>query len=183
MSIKETSFIEDRNWSEQECNTRCVETLKKYFGCDKVSVVPRGRVNKLGVDYICHTPNRTILVEQKSRRRGCSVHWKSEGGRKVPELTLERWSDEKNKVIGWTLDASKATDFVLFWFNSHDTTKCFILPFVQLRMTFNEMKDDWMSRYDTSETFTKETGAFGLAVMVPVNVVLDAMRETFQCRS
>ena len=59
--------------------------------------------DRAGIDYVATLrKGARILIDAKTRKRGCSQHW-----RQGPELALETWSvlpDDKNKgKVGWTL--------------------------------------------------------------------------------
>lgn len=58
------------------------------------------------------------------------------------DLALETWSVVEKSVVGWTLDDTKKTDYV-FWFWK-DTGRWCLVPFVLLVKAFKEKKEEWM---------------------------------------
>lgn len=61
------------------------------------------------------------------------------------DLALETWSVVEKKVVGWTLDDAKRTDYV-FWFWK-DTGRWCVVPFLLLRRAFQIHLVDWKAAF------------------------------------
>ena len=60
---------------------------------------------------------------------------------KQDDLALETWSVVEKKIVGWSLDTSKRTDYI-FWIWT-DTGRWCIVPFLLLVRAFKAKKDAW----------------------------------------
>ena len=127
--------------------------------------------DKDGVDYVVHLPDGgKVNVDVKTRDKGASRYWK--GGE--PELALEIWSvcpkfgqDGKR---GWTLSSSTQVDYILYKFHEQDSSKVYMLPYQQLRMSFLRNGSEWIRKYGRKR---QDSGAWqSEAVFVPASQVL-----------
>lgn len=151
-----------------------LEVIKSaILGCDRV-VKSDKETDLKGIDYVA-TLRRggEIYIDGKSREKGASRFWRHE----EPELALEIWSAKPSPgntgKIGWTLDESSATDYILYTFDKSDTDKFFLIPFQLLRVAFCRHYNDWRRTYMTKTQ--KSNGWTSEAVFVPSSVVLDAV--------
>ena len=89
--------------------------------------------DKKGVDYWVYGYDKSIAIDAKIR----DEDWKEKG---EDDLALESWSIIDKKV-GWTRDATKRTDFVVwFW---QDTGRYFLVPFRPLCAIFSQYWQQW----------------------------------------
>lgn len=61
------------------------------------------------------------------------------------DLALEIWSVVEKKVIGWSLDETKRTDYVFWLFK--DTGRWCVVPFLMLVKAFKQNKEEWLKKY------------------------------------
>ncbi len=101
--------------------------------------------DRSGVDYYIERSGLfSLAVDLKAREEDYSV--------KLPpfradDLALETFSDLDRGVIGWTRNASKAADYILwFW---KDTGRFFIVPFPPLCCVFQRYWEPWCKKYGT----------------------------------
>jgi hypothetical protein len=69
------------------------------------------------------------------------------------DLALETFSVNEQKV-GWTRDATKATDYVLWYWQ--DTGRFFIVPFPALCAVFTQHWEEWRKQFPVSRQTTRE---------------------------
>lgn len=108
------------------------------------------RDDRSGTDYwIRHARGTPISVDVKVRGKDPVESY----GR--DDLALETWSVIGSK-IGWTLDETKRTDYVLWWFTP--TRRWVLVPFVQLQAAFRKRQDEWMELYRVEKQQTVGAG-------------------------
>ena len=141
--------------------------------------------NDNGIDYIATLRGGAkVNIDVKTRSAGCSKYWR--GFPKEPELAIEKWSviaggrfnmPADRARVGWSLDESKATDMILYTFDSSDTNLAYLLPFQSLRLATRKKINDWMRQHkvdiQTSNSWQSQ------AVFVPASQVISAIQETF----
>lgn len=88
------------------------------------------------------------------------------------DLALETWSVVEKKVVGWTLDDAKRTDYV-FWIWK-DTGRWCVVPFLLLRKAFQFHRSEWIAKFQVSRQST-ERRYTSECVFVPRKVVWLAM--------
>jgi hypothetical protein len=94
--------------------------------------------DRLGIDWFVEMPNGKLLsVDTKVR----SEDWASKG---KDDLALETWS-VCGKKIGWTLDATKATDYILWLWTT--TGRWALLPFPMLCGVATANMETWKAVY------------------------------------
>lgn len=69
------------------------------------------------------------------------------------DLALETWSVVEKKIIGWTLDETKRTDYVLWLWK--DTGRWCVVPFRLLVRAFKAKKDEWCRLYKVARQSTE----------------------------
>jgi hypothetical protein len=98
----------------------------------------------------------------------------------MDDLALEIWSvidRNDNNKIGWTLDNSKETDFILWFF---EPTKRFVLlPFLHLLAVTTEHMPMWEKTYKVSTQGSDDKRWRSMCVFVPRKVVLGAITARF----
>jgi hypothetical protein len=145
-----------------------IETLKSMiYGCASVRKTDID-TDKKGIDYIVTLHSGVeIFIDAKARSPGASKYWKDE-----PEVALEIWS-VVDKKVGWTLDQSKQTDFILFTFDPVDTDECWLVSFQLLRTAFSKNCGQWKKEYKLGK---QDSGAWqSQCVFVPVSEVEQAI--------
>ena len=123
-------------------SNQAVETIVKnrFPGC---SGVTRANVvnDKGGTDYWIHRlENKPLRVDLKIRSKDFGLD----------DLALETWSVMPNGrpgVAGWTRDAKKNSDFILWYWQ--DTRRFFLVNFPALCFVFDRYWQLWASRYRT----------------------------------
>lgn len=103
------------------------------------------REDRSGTDYwIRHARGEPVSVDTKIR----DFDPIERHGR--DDLALETWS-VVDKKIGWTLDESKRTDYVLWLF---PTRRWVLIPFLQLQAAFKKRQHDWCAVYRVAQQRT-----------------------------
>ena len=133
-------------------------------------------VDKTGIDYIATLrKGATINIDAKTRVPGASRFWKYG----EPEVALEIWSKCEapgvKPKIGWTLNESYLTDYVLYTWDKSDTDKFYFLPFQMLRIAFRKNFTEWCNKY-----FKYKENNYGYeseAVFVPASVVITEINK------
>ncbi len=105
------------------------------------------------------------------------------------DLTLELWSVIQRKVIGWTLDETKETDYILFHWK--ESGRSCLMSFPELRAVFIKYHTFWndpIARHKagrsmpcpTSIQGTSEFGGYNSqCIYVPRNEVFEALIADF----
>ncbi len=95
--------------------------------------------DRKGIDYwVTLQSGRVISVDVKVRGEDYAP-------KGFDDLALETWSVMEKKVIGWTRDPNKQTDFILWLWK--DTKRCVLLPFPWLCSIFIEYWEAWQKKY------------------------------------
>jgi hypothetical protein len=130
----------------QDIHEQITAVLTKAFGA--ITVKPSDLLmDKTGVDYWVHVNDgKPIGVDVKIRRQDRRL-------RGYDDLALETWSDIERQKIGWTRDASKSTDWVLWYWL--DTRRRCLLPFAPLRAVFTIQWEAWRQKYGAHHQVTE----------------------------
>jgi len=91
---------------------------------------------------------------------------------------VSKRTGEKEK-IGWSLDESKQTDYILYRFDPDDCRNAYLIAFQHLRAAFRKYYHDWIDRYHEKPQATNgRSGEWqSLCVFVPVSIVRAAVHE------
>lgn len=109
---------------------------------------------------------RPISVDQKTRELDPMVAYGSD------DLALETWSNVERRKIGWALDPTKQTDYILWYFVP--TRRYVFLPFLPLRTVFAANNLAWRSQYRSARQNTD--GLYhSECLFVPQNVLWRAI--------
>lgn len=85
------------------------------------------------------------------------------------DLALETFSVVERDIPGWTRDASKRCDYVLWlWM---DTRRFCLVPFPMLCRVFDLKWQEWREKYKTRRQFTPERSYHSECVFVPRRVL------------
>jgi hypothetical protein len=120
------------------------------------------------------------VVRQSGGRVGVDVKARQQDFRYVgprkDDLALETWSNVERRVPGWSLDASKATDYVLWiW----PTQRWCLIPFPLLCAVTTECLDHWTRFHQVHRQRTPDLGFHSECVIVPRLAVLRAIDRKF----
>lgn len=129
-------FYERLLWSEGHAATGAVRDILMENIPGAVDVTRAGREDdRKGTDYwVRLASGKTISVDAKMRPKDFALRGKD-------DLALEIWSVVEESVVGWTLDADKHTDFILWvWV---ETGRWCLVPFPQLCAVFRENFETW----------------------------------------
>ena len=150
-----------------------INTLKSLIpGCTSVTR-STGTEDRSGVDWWAMLRGgHKVGVDGKTRREGCSCFWNGE-----PELALELWSVVEKRKTGWTLDESKTTEYVFYYWPPSDTRLVFLIPFQLLRKAFRENLTTWFRDHksDVQKSRMGDLRWHSQAVFVPASVVMCAV--------
>lgn len=84
------------------------------------------------------------------------------------------WKDSGRRKVGWTLDYSKRTDFVVYTWPNGEGTRYWILPFVPLCRAARDNWRVWAAQY--GERPAKNNGYLTLSVYPPRSTIAKAMK-------
>jgi hypothetical protein len=130
------------------------------------------RDDRNGTDWwVDREHGRPLSVDVKVREQDWAATHPDED-----DLALEVWSKIEQKVIGWTLNSAKATDYVLWWWS--DTGRWCLVPFPMLVAVFQENYLAWTTTYRKADQSTEEQ-YHSRCVFVPRRIVWRAIYERF----
>lgn len=145
------------------------EYLRKAF--PNVTNVSRSFTgdDRTGVDYwVIVSQDKSISVDVKVRELDpidCGYG---------DDVALEIWS-VVGRSVGWTLDAGKKTDYVLWYWTT--TGRFFMVPFLMLCKVFRDNYDAWTRRYKHA---TQDSGSWkSECVFVPREELVRAMYDAY----
>ena len=177
--MNDYGFKERLAFSKGCAGSNDAETIQRLLpGCINV-IQAHEDLDKTGVDFVAHLRRGSkVNIDVKRRDLGVSKYWTGE-----PELTLEQWSvvpsNTKQGVAGWTLDESKATDYILYVFHPADCRDAYLIPFQLLRMAFRRNNVTWRNAYRIGRCSTY--GRYETeSVFVPASVVIDHVAQEMQ---
>jgi hypothetical protein len=104
-----------------------------------------------------------ISVDCKVRE----TDWSARKHNPADDLALETWSVVERQKIGWTLDETKRTDYVLWLWR--DTGRWALVPFRLLLGVFKDLHLQWGNQFQRSrqKTFYGSTQYHSECVFVP----------------
>jgi hypothetical protein len=150
--MREFDFSERLAFSEGNSGARSIAEILVSAIPGALSAHRAHKENdRLGIDWFVEMPNGKLLsVDTKVRSDDWAIRGKD-------DLALEIWS-VCGKKIGWTLDNSKATDYVFWLWTS--TGRWALLPFPLLCGAAMANMGAWQSAYpcfrQSSGTWTSE---------------------------
>lgn len=130
--------------------------------------------DKRGIDYwVFRHDARPLAIDLKARSTDPTVDLP------VPcdDLALERWSVIEQQKIGWTLDQSKETDYILWLFET--TGRWVLLPFPMLCAVFAQHMIGWGQQYKSATQSSNGGRWHSQCIFVPRLVVWRAMYEMY----
>lgn len=122
--------------------------------------------DKAGTDYwVTLSSGRILSVDLKVRRKDPQESFGSN------DVALEIWSDVERRIVGWTLDTGKRTDYVMWYFEP--TGRWMLFPFPMLCQAFQSHGKKWCATYRQA---TQSNGTWtSRCVFVPVTEVWGAI--------
>lgn len=107
--------------------------------------------DRKGTDWWVVLGNKKRLsVDCKVRQDDCIVKFKAD------DIALETWSVIEHRVIGWTRNPDKETDYILWLWK--DTGRWLLIPFTMLCGAFIDNWRLWRKQYRTAIQKTTENG-------------------------
>jgi hypothetical protein len=108
-----------------------------------------------GTDYwVYHARGEPYSIDVKFRSEDYAI---KAAPFTADDLALETWSVIEKRVIGWTRDEKKMTDYVMwFW---KDTGRWCLIPFAMLCAVFQEMWEPWRKEFKTRVQSTECTSS------------------------
>jgi hypothetical protein len=108
--------------------------------------------DKQGIDWWVELNTaRHLAVDAKVRKDDWAATHPNED-----DLALESWSVVEKQVPGWTRDATKKCDYVLWLWQ--DTGRFCLVPFPMLCKVFSSRWGLWRTEYKTRQQFTPRSG-------------------------
>lgn len=148
-------------------------TLTKFFSGVQTVLTGSEAQDRRGIDYVVRFEHGgQTLVDAKGRELGCSRYWGSE-----PELALEVCSvvdkDGRCRKSGWTWDAGKECQYILYRFRPEDCANAWVIPFQQLRTAFLRSGRAWATEFGVKMQHSGDWES--QCIFVPVSAVEDAL--------
>lgn len=114
-----------------------------------------------GTDWwVEHRSGRFLSIDCKVRE----VDWAATHPRE-DDLALETWSVVEKRVVGWTRNGNKRSDYILWlWM---DTGRWCLVPFPMLCRVMELYWQRWVHYYKTRQQFTKARNYHSECVFVP----------------
>lgn len=131
--------------------------------------------DKQGVDWwVEMSTARHLAIDAKVRESDWASTHPDED-----DLALESWSVVEKSVPGWTRDASKRCDYVLWLWK--DTKRFCLIPFPMLCRVFSNHWREWCRTYRTARQHTpRESGGYhSECVFVPRREVWAAIYRAY----
>lgn len=117
--------------------------------------------DKNGTDWwVEHASGKHLSIDCKVRESDWAATHPNED-----DLALESWSVMERRILGWTLNRSKRTDFI-FWFWL-DTKRWCLVPFPMLCHVARTNINEWRKKYRVARQFTPDKNYHSECVFVP----------------
>lgn len=173
--VNEFAFGERLRMSDGYADTQNIGDILRYCIPGAVDV-QRASVadDRHGVDWWVHRTNEKPL--------GVDVKIRSKDFRAIDstrdDYALETWSVVERNIVGWTRDAQKQCDYILwFW---QDTQRWSCVPFPMLCHVFDEHWAEWTRKYHTAKQRTVGAVIYhSECVYVPRTVVWRKIYERY----
>ena len=133
--------------------------------------------DRRGTDWWVERPRgRFVGVDCKVR----ATDWAAKPpGRRRDDLALETWSVVEASKIGWTLDPTKQTDYILWLWQ--DSGRWVLIPFPFLCAAFLHHQREWTRRFQVARQATPQSqGTYhSECCFVPRPVVWQAILDLY----
>lgn len=171
MSVYRYTFADRLAMSEGAAAGVAVEDilLREIPGAVAVQRASREE-DRSGIDWWVERSNGTHLgVDLKARAEDWAQHGHD-------DLALEVWSVVERRIVGWTLDIGKLTDYVLWHWQ--DTGRWCLLSFPMLARVFTDHLAEWVASYRVADQST--SGRYhSRCVFVPRLVIWRAIYDRY----
>lgn len=128
--------------------------------------------DKSGVDYwVYRELARPLAIDAKIRGLDPIEEYGED------DLALELWSVIETKKIGWTLDTSKQSDYILWLFEP--SLRWVLIPFPMLCAVFAEHKDSWALSYKNAVQSSDDGSWHSRCVFVPRREIWAAIYQRY----
>lgn len=163
---REFDFAERLSMSAGNSASRNLEVILVSEIPGAVSATPAAQVNdRQGVDWwVEMSTARHLAVDCKVRATDWAATHPDED-----DLALETFSVVEKGIAGWTRDANKRCDYILWLWT--DTGRFCLLPFPMLCKVFSANWEQWRAKYKTRRQFTTGRNYHSECVFVPRKVV------------
>ena len=137
--------------------------------------------DKSGTDYwITRSHGLPALSIDMKNRGYCPIERWSSDDACIETTSVYRgngpqWQDDGRQKVGWTIDYSKRTDFVVYTWPNDQGTRFWIVPFVPLCAAARAHWREWAASY--GERAAWNDGYRTLSVYPPRSVIAKAMRK------
>jgi len=177
------TFDERLGWSEGTAESASELTrvlLSRIPQCERVDRASEVD-DRAGTDFWAYRVGglRRLSIDLKARQ----VDWKNnppKGRLPADDVALETWSVKERGKVGWTRDATKMTDYVLWYWT--DSGRFLLVPFPPLCFVFSRLWEEWSHRFrnnvHTQRTHVEGGGGWhSECVMVPRWCLLEALER------
>ena len=151
------SFYTDLdNRLSAEIDKKVKKILYGHFGrCD----ITQNLINEndLGVDYRLKQNGHIFNFDLKVRDWALS---------KSEDIVLEIKSNRETGKVGWSLDKSKLTHYVLWYFKQDD--QHYLAKFKDILIATEQNKIDWVMKYGRVQWTNTGSGYSSLSAFVPI---------------
>lgn len=143
-SLIEHSFDGDLTWSKGKAASGIAqEVLLANIPGATSCVLANERDDRNGTDWwVIQANGKRLSIDVKARQTDPIIQFNQD------DLALEIWSDIDRKVIGWTRDPRKQSDYILWLFTS--TGRWVFIPFPMLCKIFRAHWQKWETEYKTA---------------------------------
>lgn len=174
-------FYERINFSE---GIDCSDNILKWiFNCiPNATRLIKSNINddKQGTDFWIYRNNLRPLSIDLKNRDFCPIQEFGSDDACIETTSVYKgannynWLDENRKVIGWTLDTNKQTDYIVYtWPNENGNRRFWIVPFHFLCMASRKNWKEWAKKYGEKSAINKNY--LTLAVYPPRRVITESM--------
>ena len=126
------------------------------------SIRDDGWAQRGGIDRVLTlNSGKTLQIDEKVRFE------------EYDDILLEYWSDIDRRARGWVAK-DLACDYLAYAF--HDSGRCYLLPFQELRRCWRLRCKDWVSRHKRIEAHNE--GYITVSVAVPIDELMAAITDS-----
>lgn len=124
-----------------------------------------------GIDWFIETNAKTIACDVKYRKKDYCNN----------DIVLEIWSNFEKQRVGWSLDSTKKSDIILWYFC--DTKRYEIFPFPILSRVFQRHLELWKRRYKIINQKTidhrrnDQSHYHSQAIIVPIHAIVGGIHD------
>lgn len=182
MKLAEWDFNERLAFSEgiglsESIEAHILESIPKAYEITRANLIE----DKSGVDYwVLRDGLKPLSIDVKHREFCPIERWNSDDA--CIETTSVylgpdngEWLDKYRSKVGWTLDESKQTDYILYTWPYAEKLRFWILPFPFLCMAAQKNWQKWVEFF--GEKRAQNNGYITLAVYPPRKIIALAIKK------